>query len=1769
MGEPEVIEDSQPDVLSDSLISWDSVKHREDNSTRKARQLDKIQKDLTPLNNEYKNIPRSRTRHRSFESNNQFTVVAAEFLNLSSKKELNSLFDAGYTKDEIENMLEHKYQEKKQFFTELNVKHHKFKRKSFESWRTMSNSASTTNNTFAAEEEVLVQITKSQQLRLKRINNQPLEKFNKPVLKKTEEKVSVGPNLDKNEAIQGEHSLVRITSESDNNGSLLSSTEPGTLEENTGDNDVSVKPLWENLYSKEENNTVLREYTQSKINNQNMVSSPIITSNFENIDRGEEPKGKIDKEDQKIDDFYTVLELTSSPTATSHKSFENAISVESEQENENQRISEIPIQVADTVTITGRHLRHRTIINRNPYLVDRAEYLGLSTRYELITMEEEGKTDDAILQYLDTKYQSRRKERKEKDVGYGPFSKSSFYEIINDNNRDSTSNENIVDTQNAFEMAYSNDDDSEFSIEEDLIENDLFYEDERSDMHDDNKYSGRISSHDINKDIFDLSGGTILTNKSDKSSMKKNRKRAFEHIDLEKSDGKLTPRQTISKLSESNTTMLNLHRLPTKKKKISSPITKSNASHENKILSSTYSENSTTTKNPINPYSMEFLTLSDEESQTVQIENTIFCKPHSDKIQKPKNYSSQKSPKKRQHSILSSLNLKSRSQGKNLTETTPRELESLSSTKNDRTIKKKKVNNKNIIAESFAPVNDPNFVFNRTPNVGTLQAEGQQVQYLPSSTFNSAVDFNVDFAKHTDVFLKSIGNKKIDIENNECGRKDLSTVQALWNKYEAIKDVNERKYKYILNIKPAVYATLEIPQKFLSSALLQHVLKDEDHFYRNKNFRLKYLGTSIEFEVPLKSENTISKIQAFLNVLYGSLSSRALKYDEIKQLRKCLITIIMIISNMKIDCIDIIPKVGLEFNSFLNRFKKGYIDDKLFCVLAPYFLLYMKMLQKYLPTSSEYISSFQNSRSWLCKKIAFHVCNISFENIFINGKSVILESLYLFLKCTNNPWSYVELALHSKDIDVLNVTNFLYFCNSYKKVEMDWEYYTTILIKNCDHQLKQPRVLTLLRNTFASVLKIKRELGWDLEDQLLVKMFRILAEYKFDNIGCSLTPKASIYPNIPATNAITDDDGCLDIYFKVLDIFTKQYLSENTRELVERLIPVRSTFGYNPYQLHNRAKVLLMMVYMFDQDLMGGIYSVLNDMIRNASSYSLKSSLALIITVIKQTPRKPYNVVRKFLPVIIHQINKCQKEKEVLMLLKDAILGVNELLNGQDISYMKRMLEFFGIILKIKDVEVSSGIDIAINKSFAIIMQQFEFTNGIKITERDQQRLKKSLDDIIENSKRRILDDGDFPLENKKIYLKFWLYFSSKIGKPALQLLYTEWNYFGTVELRTKLELTFYQFLSKWFDLESVKLELLIVFFKNLVQPNIDLSTLFNQICSKEILRINDLTLKNVSKIYFEKEKLLITRKCLSALFQYQDKKMVDKIISHFVISLKAQLVDYSSKEYVQNVCFYLFNIADDKIDVPEWDYLVSELKLDTTTQSISKKLQFVESVDDIAIVLEKNYINSIATNSPEKFMDQFIIFLKNSLNYSDNIQALCLIVQFHINAVIKAESIHWLHLFNWVKTLYAYISEQSAKLDISPILKLLISISRLNALFNFNYDHRFYYNSILFSVYQILDWICTQFLGFKDNVFFLDNFWKFAAFDPIINNNNASFDMAYHNNISLEKKLGVLYKVSETLVEDKIKLLNSEKAIYDTEIKVKDLRHSIIKRWNIRKIRE
>lgn len=1717
--------ESIPDSQSDDavgIVTWETVEQERRLSTRKAKQLHKLQKELTPLTKEFKEIPRLRTRSSNFQKNNQFTVVAAEFLNLSSKSELNRLFEEGYTKDQIEQLLENKYQEKKQFYTELGIKNHKFKRKNFESWRSMSNSHAVTTNTFASEEELLNVMEKSQQLRLKRINNQPLSSFKGLAPTNNTENLRKHKNLRETGSTLGhdEMSLINLTSDRNNSITIQSSPirlrneQTLTQDDLHEDNDDSVN-------RSDRNSAALSFASGSTGENNKPKPEDDIPLTFSQLDK------IFAIQDENIPN--NTLPMPYSDEVDTHRSEIRKITDKSPDTEINVRqfsgiqIPSIPsspqsthTSIPKTPVLFTRHLRHRNIINRNPYLVDRAEYLGLSTRYELISLEEEGKDDSKIIEFLDERYQQKREDRKKKDVGYGPFLKKSFHEIMNEGRSELLPETKIENSKS------TNDVDSDFSIEDDIVEE----EDEDEEEHDLFSFSGEVSidSQPINEEIFERT--ELLTAQKLKQKPLPKRTRKFSSATLltksVRSSSKGVKRPPSSIIGEAYNT-------------------------ENKDIKEFLQTGKTTNSkeygsmadcsNPVDsdPYSMKFLTLSDDDLDFP--ENVFGEQPSAvteDISSARKNH---QSDLKKAATIVKTRDVKSFKNSLSVTNKKKRLLEhpQEQNTTEKHSGRKKKKRQTNIVAASFPPKDNPNYLFVRRPLTENYQVEGLQAHVIQSDKTVNTAEFNIDYARGT----HENPMNKTTIETKEVENYYDRLVKT-WNKFKTSKSKNERFLKYILNVRLDDYKTIPWPTKLVNSSLVQQILGSSEFYYRNKSIKIELSNSSFTFEMPLKDGDSFSKIKSIFSLLFGYITNEKVRKSGLKQVRKLLIHLLMVVSNVKVDIPHIIEYIVMEINSFCNLLKiSKEVNPLVLITTLPYFCLYLRVLQR---DSTENCHSFAHTEDWLCKRIVLNICSVSFEEMFVHKKNIVLESIYIFLKVVKNPWRFVGSYLPHKSCNILNVTNFLFLCNAFQKVEMDWEYYLNILGKYSDGQLTSNNDTYSMKCLFLSILKINKDLSWEFENQLIVKMFRLLAEHKFSNIGCVNSPKATIYPTAFVSDSLTYDDGCLDVYLKTLGKFTQQYMGENTKKIVERLIPIRSTFGYDAIQLQNRAIVLLFMIRLFDQDLMPILESVVSDMIRNGTEYSIKSAISLLSVIVKQTSRKQYLTVRKFLPHIIHKINKDKNDREMVGCLKDLILNVTELLNGHDISYLKRILDFFSIILKFKNLSTENGMLITYLKTFSIMKRQFEFSYGIEITEKDQARIDKSLYDVIVSVKPIILNDR-MTIDIKKFYIKVWLFCSAMSKKPVMQIVFTEWNFLGTQEFRDKMESYFYTELIENFQVEPVKYEVLAFFFKHLPIRSADLSIVFDSLKNSGILPIKGDDNTSNAKYIFMNDRTRITIRCLECLFKRLDISVRKTLLEIFIKSLKSQSIDFSSRRYIKEVALFIHGMVDMKLELTEWDHLVKEFNLENTPQKLSTRVQLYDTVEDICVLFEKSYTVAIASSSLDKLMTEFEAL--DFVHHSESllVESFCSIILFHIKEVCLSKTKHLFHLSNWLEIFEKYLHNTNQQFDILPVLNVLLFLGKPKKHFADIKKYDYYYMKILLSNFKILLWCLYCFAGFSDSCIIKAKMGDFVYLDePFLKCHASDRDITLPCDV--EQRIKNLYKSSQGVLDSKIQMFGDEEGL-------------------------
>lgn len=1703
MNDSEEAPDSQPDTTNDTAITWNDIEREKNVMTRKEKQLDKLHKDLYPLTKEFEDIPVSKIRHSSFQKNNQFTVLTAEFLNLSSKNELNNLFESGYSKEEIENMLENKYQEKKSFFTTSGIKKHKFRRKNFSSWITMTNSHFASTNTFMSEEELLIQLDKHQKLQLKRINSKPLKRFlKKEIILNTSipaesgilpSSKNTGVDSFTREDIQPEEKkqFPQIASKID-----TTENDEELFEQDARDNDVAS-----DLSSVQELNTE--------------ITSPILhvePNSIENIPSS----GDDSTTDLPENDFQLNNIVPTSPPS-------------------------IPLNVQSEPHSNGRSLRNRTIVNRNPYLVDRAQFYGLATKNELLHLEERGLTEDEIIQYLEKEFQ---KGRNKSIGGY-----KTFLELINDQKADKT---NIHEDTQTFEPPIS-DMDTDFSLDEDepVIEAD---EERPSDNND--SYENEV------KLIYEY------------------------QIQKDHNSGNFATKSKRSKKPQYSNTLSSLTLTPevepqtnSKHRKIKTTVEKMLESVEPRILTGSSED----------PYNLDFLTLSDDEmSKDVSskyhevgpISDDIISSDHIDsrvdndnygrksdfstslaqtfknnQIKKPRLTTNGSVLKRLGNSLIVGGN-KKRKLVMEGTKNSDHHSDK-GNLPNHRHIEHKNpVKSKDVIGGYYIPITDSSFMFSRKPNEQTVQLERNTKQITNNEIIQSVVSLDIQNAKNT----LTIANRASEKESDETKLFQEKIIQK-WNSLNEMK-IEDKRLNFILRLKRDGFDDFSYNDKLSKSPLIERTLDSADIFYRKKNIKLEFMGSCITFDVPLKSDS-LSKIVAFLNLLYGSIVDKKLTKQHLKHLRKALIYIMMVISNIKQDCPNLIDKIGLELNHFLNKIKKLETDKLIMCNITIFHTYYFIVILKSLSPTSELYTSFTNSKKWLESKYFEYFLGIPFEQIFINKKPILLSTLELFMKSREFDDKIMPSDLNLCRIDVLNLINLFYFMNTRRSYKQSWNIVFPILNFYGDSKNCISSQLTQIKGIFIFVHKLCFDWKWNIENELLIKLFRILAENKFENIGSLVTPKPTLYPNSVATVGLMVEDGCLDIYFKILELFSRQYMTESSKSVIERLIPVRTTFEYNDIQLQNRAKVLLIMSSVFDQDLSNAIESILMDMIRNGTAYSIRASLGLLQTLVKFSSRKPYALIKKFLPLLIKKVNTNNINDGIRNILKDLIMCVKVLLDGEDVSYLIRLLDFVTIILQLQTSNNDSILTSAYNHVFDLVMKQFEFLSFVEVSAKDKKRIDKKLHEIISLAKIRLTENSQF-LDSIEVYLKFWVFSSSKLNQPVAQLVYSEWYYFSDEKFRNRYEINFFELVTQYFEFTPVIEEIFVVLFRNIATGSKDTSMLLTILASKSVISLESSIHNMLKSKTLLANKYSITRACLASLFKMNNDKLIEKVMREFFSTLKSEYQNFHSRDYVKETCVYIYNVnhSSKKYDFPDWDFLVEELNLGNMMHSITRKLQFIHSIDDISIIFEKAYISNVLNQTLEKFEDQFVKFTLNSSSFNENIVSLCAIISYHVNEIVKLNDTHWIHLEHWVRYFADYCQALTSKVSIESILNLLLVLSKHKKLFVTHYKYRYYYYKIICHVYRLLDWITSMFVGFSDFSKWCRSIFLFASIDynvhleaPNVNSNN---------NIELEKKLHHLF--SSLITQEKLTLVTDEKKIYDLEMELPLLQEKLIEKWGIKK---
>lgn len=1723
--------------------------------------------------------PNLRRRATTFAQNHQFTVSAAEFLNLASRDELNKLYTAGYDADSIEQLLERKYRKKQRFWYASGVSRHKYKRKNFNTWiRSMDDASIFNSNTILDEDQLMKQLDSNETRRLKEINDIPLNEFDDGISTPSDD------DSDNQDEESTKSTIVHNIPTSERSVVELNTT--GDLEDNLDPDSQIMVP------SKTRTVPNILEESQfdefKEVNNHDSDSQSEVNLTQDSF--GDHPHPQSETSEQLLNNIFDEVSNIESITAMSplKRPTVDISNVQSSPTPVQHEIDGIKINtIAQTLIAKepaqGRQLRHRNIVNRNPYMVDRAEYLGLSTPFELSDMAESGKTDDEIIAYLDSVYQKRRAKRKESGYDYGPFSKATFKEVMElplASGRQSheeaitQAGDDDFETQNQTDDGDDDDNnpsiDGEFDDTFDMFDDQFVTKRKRREFESVyNKETQRSDDELAQPDPFQKSmdhirnymTGSAVEDKRSFVNPLLHRSAPVAQKLTTKRKHKLEDNQASNNNASTNVKNITYtsRKIPTTQQDVYS-FTKSYKAFNDPLLELAFSDNEDDDQQKKqnqkatggdNDYEISTKRLKTKNTSTgmptlnrsntgLQDDNKVSgsSKSMSTTLKVPPGLSRSKSMMtlKRPNEFSSRENP---SPGSDIDET------------KEKSRKKIKKSN-NIIAASFAPKTNSKFEFNRDVIKGSFQAEGISAFFRPADKeANSDTRFNADAARGVNVIKESRISGIADNEN-------WKTIRRLWHGYQDETDSNERRMKVLLDLKPEHFAEFETSSKLLASSLIKNVLNINATYYHKSNIMFELDKSSNMIPVPLNSvSNILKSVKDFFTFLAVALRGGKLSNQRLVQIRKSLINIIRLFWNLKKDLPETLVDVGLLINEFMNSLRDHPPDHESFCFFSPFLLVCMFLLQRFLGPHSNHYTTFQKSARWIQKRFMLNFCQIQYQLFYIPENKVYFEALNLFLMFSKNPWDLVtQLAVKLNPIDV---TCALYFMSQTERIETDWAFYIQHLARL--ENLKKENLNDIksdqqAKELCALIIKLNRDLSWDLDPQVLVKVFRLLSAHRFINVGTIKKSRATIYPHSePQTLVFMPEDGCLDLYFKMLSIFAQSYIKNYTSNgyqlsfLETDLTPGSTLNGYTAIQLQNRAKVVLMLWIVFDKDVLAYLTNIIEVMLKEGSVYSSKTLIALLRLLTTRISRKPIVTSLKFLPQIIENINKAQNDNELNLEFKELLLSVKNNITSDEQLPLKYSIQCMLYLMKLENLD---PFEECIKSIFETITENWMFASQIA-NDKDHQKINKLLDKLANVSRKKLIDKT-ISLSLKNEFLKYWMFSRIKLNMNASKIYYQEWLNIGSEKIKQRLELSFFSYLVEVSSVIDIKGEVIACFYKYLANDKSDMRRLIKGVQQLGILPVDLSKFCHLTSEEFIKRRTDFTVRSLSVLVgKYTADDFTKNIMNTFIISLKTRYETEIDSQFIRDVSTYLYTVIGDEISLPEWKYLEAKLKLETVTGSLSKQIAYASDISTNRLItsIVKSYIAAIINGELAVFTNDFKHLFTTTESSQKLVTSVCNILSFHINSIKHGNwEFEWIHVNFWLKIMLSMLEYSWLKLDYISIIAILKESSTLSAYYAKATACIYYYHDSVRVIYCIIRMLSNQLQGFLEGKELKRDIKLFAGMDSKFIN-----EFEYYPGVLIENEtndiLNKAYHDNSLLLNGKYYLVQNQQVIFEMSEKV------------------
>ncbi|OWB74047.1 hypothetical protein B5S31_g3821 [[Candida] boidinii] len=935
------------------------------------------------------------------------------------------------------------------------------------------------------------------------------------------------------------------------------------------------------------------------------------------------------------------------------------------------------------------------------------------------------------------------------------------------------------------------------------------------------------------------------------------------------------------------------------------------------------------------------------------------------------------------------------------------------------------------------------------------------------------------------------------------------------------------------------------PTSFVHSKLFEFCVSTDNDGSYYKTGDIIFELPNFHFEV---LPNNMSNVARMTDKLFQSIFEILLKKESIGSkthhlIRKCYIRLIQLTWNLKRSESEL-----LKFTKVVTKYSKVLLDicgksmcrDRYGILYLPFHQLLHSLFYKIMRNNADLIvweTLIQN----LEKKILYLLCKMTPSQLIEclegkQGSKYYFDSFVVFTTLSRNPWNHMAEISRGSNMKVQHILNVLYLLNSRSPVLVDWEvFYQEIeLLKE---KKLEPHLWTYL---FRSIYRIMKDFQWNFEEQLLIRLYRVLSAVRFEDVGGRSTATWTM-TTLPSA-VFNDNDGCLIMYFRLLVQYVRFHLDPSRQNsLLEKITPIGDFSTYSLDQLKNRFNIFLMMAMLFNKEFSNHFNQILKGIYHFKSPQSqviLTEAVVSICSVfLNEFDSIPIKLVIPFLSRIVMALNS---EK-----LNPSITKINFLLSSV----------FNSISFKL-----SSGVNIS-EKLIYSCLHVLSATIKLHIPDSNllSNQLKSKqlsiLDTIVANFASQSLKSNRISLivKNEIIpsikshisnningdvdkLVSTWLSLLLYLGTDVETIVRIDWSYFVTSEIREKNEVKFFGLLlTKVPDslmndfIQEKVLEIILNSLPKKISPG-----LFSLILtfSKSEYGLNFLRYKDGSHPAltdlktFKQQKKQVTIKFLARIIIVgklkSDTRKTTRLLNIFYNSLdkeywegKEGALDYTDvRDYTSSVMRYLNTMASEYFrQTPKFIGLVRELSIEQSVLPLNERLESASNMKELIIMLENEVINTsihlnlreVAESLPgilEDSLDIDSISPVGSGDQSTPVYILSLIASIHLK-LLDDDKLHIFYANFWLNLLIKIvIIRKSIPYNEAFYLVKLLKLARL---LEYSSPVNKCLNSTVLQLFNVVE---MAFIGFDDHQFFLD------VKDTFLNNSTRE----YQGDISIEE---------------------------------------------------